>query len=162
MLGIPSHKAQGETELIGKLFERVASRVFRVGRANGWIPMGVDDGRIWDTIMDDEHDIFCWMIHFLDLGMVFTRMIQTFFVHSDGEGRTRTWYNQVLEGVHSQQDIPGHWKKRICDLLAFIETCKGNQGVFFILVMNPKPSSNFLIRMGCLNNHPSRNYPLVN
>ena len=40
--------------------------------------------------MDDEHDIFCWMIHFLDLGMVFTRMIQTFFVHSDGEGRTRT------------------------------------------------------------------------
>lgn len=46
MLGIPSHKAQGETELIGKLFERVASPVFRVGRANGWIPMGVDDGRI--------------------------------------------------------------------------------------------------------------------
>ena len=85
-----------------------------------------------------------------------------FFVHSDGEGRTRTWYTQVLEGVHSQQDIPGHWKKQICDLLAFIETCKGNQGVFFTLVMNPKPSSNFLIRMGCLNNHPSRNYPLVN
>ena len=91
-LGIPLCFAQGETELIGKLFERVGIRVFRVGRARGWIPMGVDDGRIWDTI-DDERTIGVgWSIFWILEWKFLPGWSKLFLVHSDGEGRTRTWY----------------------------------------------------------------------